>query len=64
MVSGFKADKADGIDAVIQFDLSGDGGGQFYLQIANGSVAAHEGSTVVVVLNSLRLLFLRPKPDL
>lgn len=43
MVSGFKADKADGVDAIIQFDLSGDGGGQFYLQIANGSVAAHDG---------------------
>ncbi len=43
MVGGFKADKAEGVDAVIQLDLSGDGGGQFYLVVANNTVESHEG---------------------
>lgn len=44
MTSGFQADKADGVDATIQFDLSGDTGGQFYLVIKDGEVAAHDGT--------------------
>ncbi|MDX1995182.1 MAG: SCP2 sterol-binding domain-containing protein [bacterium] len=43
MVAGFKPEKAEGVDAVIQFDLSGDGGGQFYVHIANQGITAHEG---------------------
>ena len=43
MVDGFQPDKAEGVDAVIQFDLSGDDGGQFYLVVKDQTVAAHEG---------------------
>jgi putative sterol carrier protein len=43
MVQGFVPEKADGINAIIQFDLSGDNGGQFYLDIKDGSVEAHDG---------------------
>lgn len=43
MVGGFQADKAEGVDAIIQFDLSGDNGGQFYLVIKDGAVESHDG---------------------
>jgi putative sterol carrier protein len=38
----FDAEKAAGIDATVQFDLSGDGGGQYYVQVANGTVKAEK----------------------
>lgn len=44
MVAGFIADKADGVDATIQFDLSGDNAGQFFLVIKDKSVEAHDGT--------------------
>ena len=31
MIKGFVADKASGVDTILQFDLSGANGGQFYL---------------------------------
>jgi putative sterol carrier protein len=43
MVSGFVPEKAEGVNAIIQFDLSGENGGQFYLNISNGSIESHEG---------------------
>ncbi|GAB4522202.1 MAG: hypothetical protein OHK0046_34480 [Anaerolineae bacterium] len=43
MVERFSADKAGDLNAVIQFDLSGDNGGQFYLNVADGAAEAHEG---------------------
>ncbi len=43
MVERLKPEKAEGIDAVIQIDLTGDNGGQFYLQIADGTVTANDG---------------------
>jgi putative sterol carrier protein len=43
MVRRFRPDKAQGVDAVIQFDLSGDNGGQFWVKVANGEVSAGEG---------------------
>lgn len=45
MLEAFVPDKASGVNAVIQFDLSGDGGGQFYLNINDGSIEAHDGTT-------------------
>lgn len=36
MSSRFVPAKAIGVDAVIQFDLSGDNGGKYWLKIANG----------------------------
>ena len=44
MVEGFVADKAQGLDAVLQFDLSGDDGGQFYLVINDGEITKSDGS--------------------
>ncbi|MFW5696221.1 MAG: SCP2 sterol-binding domain-containing protein [Phototrophicaceae bacterium] len=43
MVDGFQPEKAEGVDATIQFDLSGDNGGQFYVVIKDKTVASHEG---------------------
>ena len=44
MVAHFLPEKAEGIDATVQFDLSGDNGGQYWLKIANKSATAGEGS--------------------
>ena len=44
MPGEFKADKAGSFDASIQFDLSGDDGGQWYVVIANGNAAVEEGT--------------------
>lgn len=43
IVTNFKPEKVDGIDAVVQFDLSGDNGGQFYMIIKDGTVATENG---------------------
>lgn len=43
MVGGFDASKAQGVNATLQFDLSGDDGGQFYLAIDDGTITKHEG---------------------
>lgn len=43
LVRRFQPDKAQGVDAVIQFDLSGDNGGLFWVKVANGQVSAGEG---------------------
>lgn len=40
----FKADKAGSFDATVQFDLSGDEGGAWYVVIADGSAAVEKGS--------------------
>ncbi len=39
----FDAEKAGGIDAVVQFDITGDGGGQRYLIIREGTLTIAEG---------------------
>lgn len=44
IVQRFDPSKAEGIDAVIQFDLSGDNGGQYWLKIADGKMDAGEGA--------------------
>lgn len=43
MVEGFLPDKAEGVNAIIQFDLTGDNGGQFYLEINDGAIEAKDG---------------------
>jgi putative sterol carrier protein len=45
MVESFLPDKAEGVNAIIQFDLTGDNGGQFYLEIKDGAVEAHDGTS-------------------
>jgi putative sterol carrier protein len=45
MVRRFKPEKALGVDAVIQFDLSGDNGGLFWVKVSDGTVVAGEGQS-------------------
>lgn len=45
MPGAFRAEKAADLKAVIQLDLTGDGGGQWTIKIMNGSVAIDEGNT-------------------
>jgi putative sterol carrier protein len=40
----FQADKAGDINMTIQFELSGDGGGQWYAEIKDGSMKVEQGS--------------------
>lgn len=44
MVAHFIPEKAEGVDATIQFDLSGDNGGLYWLRIANKTATVGEGS--------------------
>jgi putative sterol carrier protein len=43
MPAAFQRDKAAGLNATYQFDLSGDGGGKWYLQIRSGELEIGEG---------------------
>lgn len=36
-------DKIQGMNAVYQFDITGDGGGQYYVAIANGDAQVQQG---------------------
>ncbi|MFN8529622.1 MAG: SCP2 sterol-binding domain-containing protein [Anaerolineae bacterium] len=45
MVERFDPKKAEGINAAIQFDLSGENGGQWWLKIADGKAESGEGTT-------------------
>lgn len=44
MAGQFSAEKAGDLNATVQFDLSGDNGGQWYVQVANGSCDVHKGT--------------------
>ncbi len=44
MVERFVPEKAEGVDAAIQFELSGDNGGNFWLKVQNGTAEAGEGT--------------------
>jgi putative sterol carrier protein len=44
MPSRFNKDAAKGLNAIYQFDLSGDGGGQWQVQIGNDQCAVKEGT--------------------
>jgi putative sterol carrier protein len=43
MAERFVPEKAQGVDAVIQFELAGDNGGLYWLKINDGSCTAGEG---------------------
>ncbi len=43
MQERFDAQKAEGLDAVIQFDLSGESGSAYWVHINNGAVSYEEG---------------------
>jgi putative sterol carrier protein len=42
--SRFNKEAAKGLTAIYQFDLSGDGGGKWYMNIDNGEYSVHEGT--------------------
>jgi len=43
MDEGFNPDKAEGVDAIFQFDLTGDNGGKYWVKVQNKQVESHEG---------------------
>jgi len=43
MPDAFNAEKAGDLDATVQFDLTGEGGGKWYVIVANGECEAEEG---------------------
>lgn len=43
MVERFLPEKAQGVEAIVQFELTGDDGGMFWLDISNGGISASEG---------------------
>jgi putative sterol carrier protein len=44
MKTRFKADAAKGLNAVYQFDLTGEGGGKYHLIIKDGTLEVNEGA--------------------
>jgi len=40
MPQAFQADKAAGVNATVQLNLNGDGGGDWKVEIANGQISA------------------------
>jgi putative sterol carrier protein len=44
MLDGFKADAAAGVDVVFQFNISGEGGGDWYSVIKDGACSIDSGS--------------------
>ena len=40
---GFNPDKAEGVDAVFQFVLTGDNGGKYWIKVAQKKAEVHEG---------------------
>lgn len=40
---GFNPAKAEGVDAVFQFNLTGENGGQYWIRVANQQAEVHEG---------------------
>ncbi len=44
MAENFVPEKAEGVTATIQFELSGDNGGNYWLRIADGECEAGEGT--------------------
>lgn len=43
MASRFVPEKAEGVNAVIQFDMSGDNGGQYWIKIEDGKCTTGQG---------------------
>lgn len=43
MAERFKPEKAQGVNAIIQFDLTGENGGDFYIHINDGDLSVSEG---------------------
>jgi putative sterol carrier protein len=43
MPAAFRSDVAEGLSCLYQFDLSGDGGGKWYVDVRNGTLEVGEG---------------------
>jgi putative sterol carrier protein len=43
MDEGFEPDKAEGVNAIFQFNMTGDNGGQYWVKVADQQVDVHEG---------------------
>lgn len=39
----FVPEKAAGVDAAVQWQLDGEGGGDYYVELADGTLSVHEG---------------------
>ena len=44
MPGRFKRDRAQGVKAVVQYDITGEGGGTYHVEIADGKCAVHDGA--------------------
>jgi putative sterol carrier protein len=44
MPASFDPDAAQGLDATIEYDITGEGGGTWHLTIADGACQLHEGA--------------------
>jgi len=44
MPGRFKADRAQGVNAVVQYDITGEGGGTYHVEITDGGCAVKEGA--------------------
>jgi putative sterol carrier protein len=45
MPEAFNAEKAGDFEATVQFDLSGEGGGEWYVIVSGGTCTVEEGTT-------------------
>ncbi len=45
MPERFQADKADGVDMTVLFDVSGDGGGQWSVSVKDGKIDVQQAAT-------------------
>lgn len=43
MPTRFKPDRAQGVKAVVQYDITGEGGGTYHVEIAEGKCAVQDG---------------------
>lgn len=44
MPGSFQPEKAPGVNTIIQYDITGEGGGKWYAEIANGKCEVKEGT--------------------
>lgn len=44
MPGRFKTDRAQGVKAVIQYDITGEGGGTYHVEIADGKCTVQDGA--------------------
>lgn len=45
MQEGFNSEKAEGVDAIFQFVLTGDNGGNYWLRVKDAQLDVHEGTS-------------------